>query len=310
MTSNQLTVLALGLALLCVAGASACGNYSNDDVDFELALPNQNDIEAKTKLTVTRPDSAEYYVDTQTAITTFNSMATTLLGFIDHVRGYPPSQRNGNERIWGPFPSDQYPTWQIRVVMDRAIVSDSLLQMNYQVELRPAGQGDLAWVSLLTGSYTSQSTATAPQGQVSFLVQNVRAAGYPIDNDPGLVDLDNLTVNYQSATYPMTVTMEIRNLSTAKTQSGSYNYAEQQDGSGSMDFTWQGVTDTNVQGSAEMNSRWVGSGAGRADLVFTPEASGLPITLGTDCWGPDTVASYSSRLQGNTTVVPANLCPF
>jgi hypothetical protein len=300
----------LSLSLLCASGVGACGNYSNDDVDFELALPNQNDIEAKTQLTVTRADSAEYYIDTQSAITTFNNMATTLLGFIDHVRGYPPSQRNGNERVWGPFPSDQYPAWQFQVVMDRTIVSTSLLHMDYHVDLRLAGQSDSAWVSLLTGSYTSAGSARVGNGDISFLAQAVRAAGYPIDDDPGLVDLDELDVTYQNATYPMTVTMAIQNLPTAQTQSGSYSYSEQQDGSGSMDFTWQGTTDTNVQGSAEMNARWLGSGAGRADLIFTPSPSGAAITLGTDCWGVDTVATYSYRLQNNTTSGTSDSCAF
>jgi hypothetical protein len=308
MISKPHAIQVLLLPLICAFGASACGNYSNDDVDFELALPDQNDIEAKTQLTVTRPDSAEYYVDTQSAITTFNSMATTLLGFIDHVRGYPPSQRNGNQRVWGPFPSDHYPSWQIQVVMVRAIVSDTL-QMAYHADLRPVGQGDSAWVSLLVGSYTSQAGAVPSQGTVSFLAQTVRAAGYPIDDDPGVVNLDHLDVTYQNVTYPITVTMTIQNLPTAQTQSGQYNYAEQQDGSGSMDFTWQGTTDTNVQGSAEMNSRWLGSGAGRADLVFTPSSSGAATTLGTDCWGVDTVASYSYRLNITPTTSP-DTCLF
>jgi hypothetical protein len=308
MISKPHAIQVLLLSLIGASGVGACGNYSNDDVDFELALPDQNDIEARTQLTVTRPDSAEYYLDTQSAITTFNSLATTLLGFIDHVRGYPPSQRNGNERVWGPFPSDQYPTWQIRVVMDRTVVSDTL-QMAYEADLRPVGQGDSAWVPLLVGSYISQAGAVPSQGTISFRAQDVRAAGYPIDDDPGVVDLDHLDVTYQNATYPITVTMAIQNLPTAQTQSGLYSYAEQQDGSGSMDFTWQGTTDTNVQGSAEMNSRWLGSGAGRADLVFTPSPSGAATTLGTDCWGVDTVATYSYRLN-ITPVTSPDTCVF
>ena len=182
--------------------------------------------------------------------------------------------------------------------------------MDYHVDLRLAGQSDSAWVSLLTGSYTSAGSARVGNGDISFLAQAVRAAGYPIDDDPGLVDLDELDVTYQNATYPMTVTMAIQNLPTAQTQSGSYSYSEQQDGSGGMDFTWQGTTDTNVQGSAEMNARWLGSGAGRADLIFTPSPSGAAITLGTDCWGVDTVATYSYRLQNNTTSGTSDSCAF
>jgi hypothetical protein len=83
----------------------------------------------------------------------------------------------------------------------------------------------------------------------------------------------------------------------AKTQSGTYDYFENQDGSGSMTFDWQGTTDAGASIAAKMKAQWLGSGAGRADVTahLTANTSGPPTPLGTDCWGVDTVASYSFR---------------
>ncbi|HEX7505393.1 MAG TPA: hypothetical protein VF550_01395, partial [Polyangia bacterium] len=53
------------VALIGVTCLSGCGNYSNDDLDFQLALPDQSDIAVKMQLSVSRTDSAPYYLDTR-----------------------------------------------------------------------------------------------------------------------------------------------------------------------------------------------------------------------------------------------------
>jgi hypothetical protein len=297
------------LSAICLVG---CGNYSNDDLDFQLALPEQSDIAVKMQLSVSRTDSAEYYLETRKAIVTFNAMAVDLVALIDHVRGNSPTSRQGNRRVWGPFPNDKYPTWEMRVVMDRSTVSTSLLHMDYWVQLRPLGQDDSTWVSILAGAYTSQGSARTGQGNIRLLANDVRLAGYPVDDDPGLRELDHLTVTYSNVDYPRTVTMEIVNLPTAKALTGSYAYSQNQDGSGRMTFDWQGFTETGVQITANMTSQWLGSGAGRADVTadLTPNLPNQSTLLGTDCWGVDTVATYSYRLQGDTTTGSPDSCLF
>jgi hypothetical protein len=106
--------------------------------------------------------------------------------------------------------------------------------------------------------------------------------------------------------------MAIVNLPAANAQSGSYAYAQNQDGSGKMTFDWQGVTDTGAQITANMTSQWLGSGAGRSDLTadLTPNLPKQSTLLGTDCWGVDTVATYSYRLQGKTETGSPDSCLF
>jgi hypothetical protein len=290
--------------ILCVASAllaSACGNYSNDDVDFALAqdaMPQHSDIEAQLQVSVTRTDSAEYYKVTRSVVVTFNTLAVSLTGIIEAVRAYPPTSRSGDQRIWGPFPDDNHPGWEIRVVMRRSSTSEALLHMDYWAQLRQVGQDDTGWVSLLVGQYTSQGGVRAGQGEIRFNVQDARLAGYPVDSDPGLVDLDHLQVSYNNSAFPVQVTMEIVNRPTAKTQRADYLYQRQADDSGSMQFAWQGMTDAG-QITATMTSRWHATGEGRADLVANTPS--LQATLGTDCWGSDTVATYSYRLRDDVT---------
>jgi hypothetical protein len=291
-----------GWCALAAALLGACGNYSNEDLDFQLALPEQSDIQVQTKLSTIRVDSAEYYRVTRNAIATFNEMVRTLTALVDLVRGTTPTTRNGNMRIWGPWPVDKYPTWELRMVMQRSTVSTSLLRMDYSLELRPRGASDSAWVPFLTGRYTSAGSARNGEGEIHLLASDARDAGYPVNDDPGLVELDHLDVTYSTASYPTTVAMAIVNLTTAKTRSGQYAYLQNQDGSGVMTFDWQGITDTGANASATMQAEWLGSGAGRADLIYDP--AGLRFTLGTDCWGVDTVATYHFRVRDDVTGQP------
>ncbi len=286
------------LALLLTSFAGACGNYSNEDLDFQLALPQQSDVEAKLQVAV-RADSAQYFQATRSAVTTFNAMALEMLDLVDAVRANTPSTRNGDQRVWGPFPDNKHPGWEVRVVMQRSTVSATQLQMQYWVQVRPVGQGDSAWVSFLDGNYTSQGSARLGQGELHLEVQAARTALYPVDDDAGLRNLDHIDLTYSNADYPITVSMQIVEVPGSNTQSGDYEYQQQQDGSGSMQFTWQGLTQAGTSVSATMEAEWLGSGAGRADLILEP--TGLDITLGTDCWGGDTVATYSYRLHDDVT---------
>ena len=294
------------LCSLCALLASACGNYSNDDVDFALeqeAMPEQGDIEVKLQVSVDQPNSAEYYKDTRSVVLTFNTMAGDLTGIIEGVRAYAPTSRSGDQRIWGPFPDDNHPGWEIRVVMRRSSASETLLHMDYWAQLRQVGQDDTGWVSLLVGQYTSQGGVRAGQGEIHFNVQDARLAGYPVDSDQGLRELDHIQVSYDNSGFPVQVTMEIVNLPTAKTQKADYLYQRQADDSGIMQFALQAMTDAG-QVTATMTSRWRATGEGRADVVAnTPN---LQATLGTDCWGGDTVASYSYRLRDDVTLKTRN----
>jgi hypothetical protein len=289
-------------ALCCALCAAGCGNYSNQDIDHELAqtaLPESGDIEARLQVSVSRPDSAEYYQVMRSVVIAFNKIVVDLTGLIETVRTYPPTSRSGSQQVWGPFADENHPGWEIRVVIRRATVAANLLHVNYWVQLRQAGQDDSGWVSLLVGQYTSQSGVRAGQGEIAFNVQDARAVGYPIDSDPGLAELDHLLVSYDNSGFPVQVSMQIVKRPGQNPQQADYLYQRQEDGSGLMQFAWQGTTETGVPITATMLSRWRATGEGRSDLVANLPS--LQATLGIDCWGADTVATYSYRLRDDVT---------
>jgi len=289
--------LSLCTALLSVV-FGACGNYSNDDLDFQLALPEQGDMQARMQLSVARADSAEYYRDTRTAVTTFNDLVGKLTAIIDLVRGQTPTGRSGDERTWGPWVMDEQPSWEMRVVMQRTALTATALQMDYWVQLRPVASGDAGWVPFLIGVYVSDGGVQSGQGEIHLLVNEVRAAGYPIDQDPGLAGIVSIDVAYGNLGYPITVELGISKQNGSVIETGHYAYSEQQDGSGFMSFDWQGLSDNGLPIAARMLAQWIGSGAGRADLTadLTPNQPDLSTVLGTDCWGVDSVSTYHYRL--------------
>jgi hypothetical protein len=296
------------LALLVLAALSfgACGNYSNEDLDFQLALPEDGDLDAKLPQTLTNDASSEYYKTTRQVVTTFNGGATALVGLVDHVRGYSPTSRNGAERIWGPFADDNHPGWEIRVVMDR--LSDPnepppAFKISYSVQLRDTTLTGSSFFDFMTGDYDSSGSARQGVGHMHLDVQTARNAGYPVDDfgEMALLDLD-----YNTLKYPITVNMNITNVATAKTLGATYGYTENADGSGQLTFDWTVDAVPGVPGATDVSfiSRWLGSGAGRADAYL---ANGK-VPVGTDCWGLDTVADYVWRWNGQGDLHTADLC--
>ena len=286
----------------------ACGNYSNEDLDFQLALPEDGELDAKLPQALTRDDSSEYYTLTRKVVTTFNGCAAGLVSLVDRVRSYSPSSRNGAERIWGPFADDKHPGWQIRVVMVRLAdpsVPPPAFQISYSFQLRDTTQSGSAFFDLMTGNYKSSDSARRGKGNMHLDVQTARNAGYPADDFGETAQLD---LAYQTAQYPITVHMEIQNVATATDRQATYDYAENADGSGALVFhlTVDSVPGATGARDVKFTSRWSGSGAGRADAYVSTGN----VAVGIDCWGQNTVADYVWRWNGQGNYGSADLCAF
>jgi hypothetical protein len=288
--------------VIAALGLCACGNYSNEDLDFQLSLPEDGELEAKLPQALTLDNSAEYYLLTRKVVVQFNGMAVALVSLVDHVRQNSPTSRHGAERIWGPFSDDQHPGWQMRMVMQR-IEDPAGLKIAYNFQIRDLRQNGSIFFDLLTGSYVSSGNARRGEGDMHLLVDEARTAGYPVDDLGELVRLD---LNYQTREYPITVDMVVENVPISKTPKVVYHYSEDANGAGQLKFDWTVDAASAIAGSTTIMfvSRWLGSGAGRADART---ASGL--RAGTDCWSPNTVADYVHR-WGQTDLGTDSLCVF
>jgi hypothetical protein len=272
---------------LALALAGACGgNYSNEDLDFQLALPAQEDIAVRLPVRTEVPDPAEYYRTTRDVIRVFNGIGTAFLDLIDAVRAYPPSQRLPGHRVWGPFPNREHPGWQGRLVIDRT--GDALAaSFTYSIDVRPVlGAGD--WIPLITGNVRSAGGVRRGEGQMVLATAAARAAGYPLGD---LAGWETLAVDYRTVTFPIG-----RKLTLVNHPAGErlvYSYDEAADGSGSMVFDFPTPALAPFATLAQISSRWNAAGAGRADFHVV---EGLRARAsGVDCWDPDGRATYVQR---------------
>jgi hypothetical protein len=276
------------LALLALAGA--CGNYSNDDLDFALAVPKREELTAKLPgEKQVAPDAAEYYRATREVGTSFNLAVIDLTSLVDNVRSAPPSDRNGGERIWGPFPHRYDPDWEIRLRMWRESV-DRDAGFRYRFEFHRTGAPGSPWHPLLSGTFA----LSRRHGELDLHLDQARKSGYPVAE---FKDLLRLTLRYQRRQHPFTVEMILTNVPESPNPEATYSYSENADGSGGLTFVWR-RSDNILAQAAEMRSRWNAEGAGRADARIIEGIAAMSNALGVDCWDPGGRSIYLLREYG------------
>jgi hypothetical protein len=292
----------IAIALLIVGAAAAaggCGNYSNEDLDFINALPEQNDVATTIPTSSTSTaNQAELYQSTHNIIGVFNGLVDELLSLIDGIRSYSPTSRSLNERIWGPVADKDHPGWEVRMTIIRA---DDLVTFNYAIEYRltnPSNGPEDGWVmpALISGMFTGSQGVRAGAGTVTEDTSGLRAAGFPFE---ATNFLDKLMVSYNAGSFPVTIMLSFDNLpdpnNPAALTQGVYTYSAQQDGQGALDFNFFA---NSIPGPAaieefDVNSRWLGTGEGRADLqVVSGNGAGLQQT---ECWNSQFVATYNDK---------------
>jgi hypothetical protein len=278
----------IAIVLLAVAGCDA-GNYSNEDLDFQLAVPERQDIAVRLPtMALEANDSAEHYTITRNTVRTLDAAADAFLSLIDNVRVHPPSERHADRRVWGPFPVKENPLFEVRLVVDRLSTPGQPLLFSYRIEFRLRAPQDGTFAPLITGEFTPNGNARKGTGVLHFTSTAARAASYPLG---GLLPIESIDIEYRTDAFPLRIKVTVVNV--ADRQPWVYQHTEDQDGAGSMEFIFP--TPGPIVTSARIRSRWLGSGAGRADVdVLT----GLPIALGAkgiDCWGIDTRPTYVHR---------------
>jgi len=296
------------LALLFLA---ACGgNYSNGDVEFIGALPVRHELESKLPqptgqaLEGVRQDAiavgepSQAYLDTQSATASFNGGLFGLLDLIDKIRVIPPTHRDLDRRIWGPFPDEHNTNFLVEVVMERV----QSVVFTYRIEVRSKdAPASAPWTSLVVGTFHGTGGARRGIGEVQLLAQAVRDVGFAVQ---GLDQVDTLEMSYRSDQSLVEVNMLFRGTSTAAFQIVTYGYREFADGQGAMQFI---ATRNNLVLSE--TSRWRSSGQGRTDSAVS--AGAYFGAQGIECWDAQFLVTYSNKSWENPTLVgnPGN-CAF
>ncbi len=297
-------------AFLLLILAACGGNYSNEDVEFLAALPVRSELESKlpqqagqSGVTGTRQDAlavgdqSTAYQDARAASDGFNSGLFWLLDLIDQIRLLPPSRREPDRRIWGPFPDHDHPDFVDEIVIERQ--EQSLF--NYRLEVRRKDAPSSApWIPLVVGSFRGTGGARKGTGEVHLLAAAVRAAGFSTGTD--LDKVQTIDLSYVTDKSPIQVNMSLQGTPDAGFQTVSYAYAEYDDHHGSIQFAAKATDpNTGIQFALGEIAQWLPTGQGRADIaVSVGPFSG---TLAVECWDAQFRVTYASKPWENPPLV-------
>lgn len=297
------------LALLL--GVAACGNYSNEDLEFMNAVPARDDLAVNLPpKPLSTTNEAELSAQTHDTVRGFNGLLDGVLAYVETVRSYQPTSRASDSRTWGPAAAAHEGTndpngWEWRFVMTRDAGYSNTF--DYRFDLRPLGDPNALWTAFITGSF--DAAVGVRRGNGHFLVdfKSLRDRAYPFDNDDGALAAVALT--YATAEFPISVSMMF---ATVEGKTAQIDYKAQADGSGALDFTLVGdFILTSAIETIATTSRWLPSGAGRSDQVIqSGDGAGLHRI---ECWSDAFVETYSDkpwltadqRMTGDPSLCPA-----
>src|SRR5688572_14635611 len=179
MSSRSCTMSRTIPLLLAAAGAVLgcdAGNYSNEDIDFQLAVPERQDIAVRMPAQALETnDSAEHYRNTRNTVRSLDGMADAFVGLIDHVRAYAPTERQIGRRVWGPFPLTENPLFVVRVVVQRVSEQNQPLRFAYSIEFRARADQNGPFSPLIDGQFVPTGGVRRGVGALHFRAGAARA---------------------------------------------------------------------------------------------------------------------------------------
>jgi len=241
----------------------ACGNWSNDDLEFLNAMPDKESLRAKIPTGTTGGLSGEgtrrdalaigerskLYSDTRGASDQFNGLLNFLLRALDFVRTLPPTTRTSDSRTWGPWDDSENPGFQFRVVIKKA--SDTQFVYAFQHRLK-GGE----FFDTVTGEFRPTPTLRKGKGGLT-----IHGAGATQLKDGKLFDtIEKIEMAYVTDQLPVTVVMKMTARPGQPLTTLEYGYQENADQSGGIGFRTIG-TDPNVI-QLDTGTAWLSSGAG------------------------------------------------
>ena len=271
------------------------------------AVPAREDLSANLPPSMILPaNEAELSRTTHDAIRTFNG-ALDFLRAADYIRTFPPTSRIPDGRVWGPAPMDDHPGWQWRFVMTRDPATPE--KFDYEFDVEPVGPGD-QWILFIDGSFLATGGARRGMGAFRIQTDELGSAGFTFAYGADGSLLKTLDVMYSTAAFPVSVTMELQLYPDAITGDRTsvstllYHHEAQENGQGRMEFSG-----TDSMGKMlGITSRWLPSGAGRADVTAT-DGMGFSGTWA-ECWDTSFRETYNEKSWDPTmTRGDLGLCP-
>jgi hypothetical protein len=319
MSSNSLerAMRTLWPALLCLLAACG-GTFSNEDLEYLNALPTREALASKLPdrgsssndgLTQRRDrlvvgDTSPLYADTRKASTDFNNGLDGLLSLLENIRTLPPTTREPDRRIWGPYPDRNQPGHDVRFVMVRNGGS-----FDYRLQFRPSKAGEDAWWSFLEGTFKADAGIRKGEGSLHLFISDAVAKGL---NVGGLSPFTRMDIGYQTKALPTRVEMIFSAPPIPPAVMGpqiSYTYRERPEGSGEMQFLVKGtdIVPGGLREDVKITSRWTRDSGGVGTLVILE--GDLKSANYTECWDAQNKVTFAKKSWELFGVGRASDCP-
>ncbi len=273
----RITIGSLVASAVLGASLGACVQPNDGPHELSRVLPKADDVkiqlpESAAQNAFAVGDLATWYVATRNVTRTLNGGTAYVLILVHTIVLFPPTSHDGDTYVWGPHHEPLDPAeWRLSVTeladgtYDWKLDGRNLTEAGSQFETLIAGNahGDG------TGDFTLDFDAA----------ERVN----PIDNDgKGVVAVD-----YDLGARRLDMTIDsVEDVDGTPTDVHfDYAYAEGADRSGDMVFTI--LADTDDPGAAKeeatLRSRWLATGAGRADIRLRNGDLDAEVTA-SECW--------------------------
>jgi hypothetical protein len=261
------------ICCLWLAGCSPGGGFEHAVPDRSLlTLKVPGDVSAAGTSSLSQGllgERATFYTVTVTTTSNFNNGVAGFLDGIEHILTQPPSQQSATHAVWGPT-NDPLATANYKFDVERAAPD----AYGYGFSGKLKGAPDSAFQLVIEGEnhIVDASHATGNLHVDSDLARML---------DPNNLSDQNYFVHYDNTGSQRIVAIAFQK---AGSNDAGYQYAQNPDGSGSFQFA--SLQDVDGDGTLEtlgINSRWLATGAGRADVAAEGGSLAAPQGM-TECW--------------------------
>ena len=305
----------VAVAVLLAVASGCGGDWSNADVEFAAAVPRRADVTVSMPLqsglsssglreggatSLAIGDPSKTAADTRQTAAGLDTMAGFFVQILEGATRIDPTVRTPQLRIWGPFPNQDAPGWELQLVITRQPVKidpagpgEPVEGFYWQIQYRPQGAQEWLQPPLVEGFYEPGEIRRG-RGAVGFYAAGLRASGMADEQDLGeLGTLNHLTLGYDTrAGQPHTIGMMSRD-DLGQQAAVYYQQLDTLSGQLVFDLRTADPAATHIQAL----SRWTPDYQGRADLaVVEGTAAGAHAV---ECWdGQQRVVFLSNPWEG------------
>lgn len=282
------------IAASCALSLVACvkqDDLPTDPATVERALPTAEQVSINLPETTNRSlgQLATWYVSTRDVTRTFNGGTAWVLVLIHAIVKFPVTSVSNNVMTWGPW-------------------SDALSPAEYKLDVKVVGDGTYAYTLLGRSKTETGATFEAVvdgvadprpgdlQGNGEFLIDfDAGRRVNPIDSGDAEGTME---VHYDLAARHLDLVIQGTD-DNGDPIAADYAYNETADGGGDMVFDIIGDAGGGAAAeTATLRSRWLSTGAGRADArVAGGDLGGTQITA-SECWSTAFKRTYYADSVG------------